>query len=174
MMAANPMYAFRIATLHTLTLLMALVILSVFNGMVLAASEVRVMIVFDAEGHRIEQLHRPGSRVRPLPLSVDNARTSDVTRKNGGKNSLPTIYWYAVDGTLLSTDTIVDPRVRHVPLVDSIGKNNTVRYTVVTSGVYLIAGPANATQVVVELPSLQAGVTNLDTVQWRLDLTAFP
>lgn len=135
-----------------------------------ADEQIRVTIVFDGAGHRVEQLYRPANPSPALPRSVDESRVRTRPLNSG----LPVISWYSEVGTLVLQSSITDPRIRHVPVLGSVGHDNPVQYALQTSGVYLIAGPAIARRVIISLPSLNTGHVQLTAEQWTLDLTVFP
>ena len=158
------------AHIRGLIYLLFFVVVGAFIRVALADDQIRVMVVFDESGHRVEQVFRSANRSAALPRTQANARLKSGTSKSGQ----PYVAWYSAEGTMLVQNHLVEPRVKHVPLQGSASRLNPVRYAALTSGVYLIAGPADAAQAIITLPLLNTGPVRLPAEQWTLDLNVYP
>jgi len=125
-----------------------------------AQSDVRVLISYDATGHRVD-------RVIQSPVNHASDRTLKTIRSIDHplvdlalNAQQPVVNWYGEKGNLLESRRLPDPRVTHAPVQRPHNRlsaetfSTPLEYFWRDSGVYLLVGPADASEVRVFFPPM--------------------
>jgi len=125
-----------------------------------AQETLRVMVTYDADGHRIEAIYQ--NKEWPLPPLLQQSRAR-VEDRLSTDDTRAVVNWYAATGKLLRSQYIRDPRLRHVPAGPMVPSRDggsasaaaeLARRVVMPRGTYLLVGPAAATTALVVLPKI--------------------
>lgn len=144
------------------------------------SAELRVLLVFDAEGHRVQRVVRGGAslieRLREHERLGKHGASGAGTASGHGEASLT---WLDEDGAALATERVPDPRLARVPVAGGrVGRtppiggspadgvaHDKVR---LDQGGWFVRGPEAATALLLRLPAREAPALAPD--EWRFEL----
>lgn len=148
-----------------LTSCLRLPLLLLLGSPLVSLAEVRVLLEFDAAGHRVHSVTRTGSRNANLTTHVEPPADPAAAARAGEA----ALFWLGADGRTLSLERVPDPRVGHAP---APGGNEVTTSpgtpVALAEGGWLARGPDEATTLVVHLPAV--GAPALAAEEWRLTL----
>lgn len=130
-----------------------------------AGADVRVLLAFDAAGHRVHRVTRTEAALSgPQPSAAPVVDLAAAARAGDA-----VLVWRAADGRTLSLERVPDPRVGHAPAPGGDGVTLSPGAPVALSeGGWLARGPDAATELVIRLPVV--GAPALAAEEWRLPL----
>ena len=129
------------------------------------AAELRVLLAFDAGGHRVHRV----TRVESYGQGGGDDGVSRSTPSSAvatGATGTVTLTWLDRDGGVLALERAPDPRVGHVPA--SGGDPSSGGVGALVEGGWLVRGPDEARTLLLRLPDRER--PPLGSEQWRLDL----
>jgi len=130
-----------------------------------SSAEVRVLLAFDASGHRVHDVARSGTPNANLTSHVEAPADLAAAALAGDA----VLAWLAADGRVLALERAPDPRIGHAPAPggDEVALSPG-RPVALAEGGWLARGPDAATVLVLRLPAV--GAPALSAEQWRLEL----
>lgn len=128
----------------------------------IASGATRVLVTFDATGHRVHQVHRVTTRsVIPLEPVLRSWKADNTPVPPGQARSI----WLDESGQQLAVTLFRDPRLQH-----AVSKDRSVEfaadYVLRDDGAYLLSGPDAAVSVVVKFPAVELGSVLLLSEHW--------
>jgi len=147
---------------RSINVLVVLATLLVFASASLA--EVRVIVEYNSPEHRVLRVvELPSSR--PALVSDHLAATPKNVPTPAGISSKVKLLWFNVDGALISTELINDPRLTHSPLT---GSSQAPTVVGLDKGAFMVTGPSESTVLEIHMPA--NATLGLDQQLWRMVL----
>lgn len=143
-----------------------------------ACADIRLLVEFSGEDHRVVRVIR-STEARYRSPSLHAELGKKLLTGNLAAHRL-IVRWFDSNGALMAIEDMQDPRVAHAPwrpksdaelAEKSQSPGDSVEYTRLSAGTYLLTGPDLAAEVVVSLPALQLGNVQLPAKQmsWSLE-----
>ena len=130
-----------------------------------AGADLRVLLAFDAAGHRVHRV----TRTDTVPSGPPTSATPTIDLAAAARAGDAVLVWRAADGRTLALERVPDPRVGHAPAPGGDGITLSPGAPVALSeGGWLVRGPDAATELVIRLP--RVGAPALPSEEWRLRL----
>lgn len=136
-------------------------------------ADIRIVVTFDADGHRVVRSRAAEpAPAKLLGRSMRQLRAKSVpARADDGRVSLR---WLDAAGDVVGVERIADPRVAHFP--GQSGKSGDARdvrpagRVAMSSGALMLRGPGTAMALVIALPAVDTPFLAAET--WWFDLRA--
>lgn len=134
----------------------------------------RLLISFGPEGHQIARVLPTTQRIhKSMVLQEAKQQERAVAKREaslGLQAKSATVTWVDGSGAVLLSDILSDPRLAHAPRLSDRQHNQPTDYSPRSQGVYLVTGPAEATELRLLFPTIELDEIVLPAVQWVLNI----
>lgn len=118
-----------------------------------SAAELRVLLAFDGDGHRVHRVLRVGA-VAPDPSRPAPRWKREPLAGAERAAAEATLRWLDAAGDTLALEHVPDPRLAHVPLgAGRAAGTPPIARAALSEGSWLVSGPDRAATLVLSLPA---------------------
>ena len=133
-----------------------------------AAADLRVLLAFDGDGHRVHRVVRVGP-VAPDPSRAAPRWKREPSGESEARAGEATLRWLDAAGATLALEHVPDPRLVHVPLgAERPAGTPPIARAALREGSWMASGPDRAATLVLSLPGRAA--PPLAPGEWTFEL----